>query len=38
MGGVSPGTHEGARIISIPSPMIASISGTSMAALAGRSF
>src|SRR6266516_6389794 len=38
IGGVSPGTDEGARMIQIPSPVIASASGTSMAALAGRSF
>jgi hypothetical protein len=37
IGGVSQGTDEGA-MMSIPSPMIASTSGTSMAALAGRSF
>src|SRR5258708_4224300 len=35
---MSPGTDEGAIAIRIPSPMIASASGTSMAALAGRSF
>src|SRR5260370_42709351 len=38
IGGMSPGTDEGAIAIRIPSPMIASASGTSMAALAGRSF
>ncbi|HEX9526109.1 MAG TPA: DUF899 family protein, partial [Streptosporangiaceae bacterium] len=31
-------TDEGARTIRIPSPAIASASGTSMAAMAGRSF
>ena len=35
---MSPGTDEGAMTIKIPSPTIASATGTSMAALAGRSF
>src|SRR6266511_1786795 len=38
IGGVSPGTDEGAITIRIPSPTIASASGTSMTAFAGRSF
>src|SRR5208283_313724 len=38
IGGMSPGTDEGAVTIRSPSPMIASASGTSMAAFAGRSF
>src|SRR5229473_386849 len=38
IGGVRPGTDEGAMMIRIPSPTIASASGTSMAAFAGRSF
>ena len=36
--GISPGTDEGAITIRIPRPTIASASGTSMAAFAGRSF
>jgi hypothetical protein len=38
IGGVSPGTAEGAMRIRTPSPTIASASGKSMAAFAGRSF
>src|SRR5258708_24723148 len=38
IGGVSPGTDAGTMTISIPSPTMASASGTSMAAFAGRSF
>ena len=38
IGGVSPGTEEGARRIAIPSPTIASASGKSMAVLGGRTF
>src|SRR5580704_4397433 len=38
IGGVSPGTEEGARMMQTPSPAIASASGTSRAALGGRSF
>src|SRR5258708_7448167 len=38
IGGVSSGTDEGAMTIRIPNPRIASATGTSMAALAGRSF
>src|SRR5258708_33287515 len=38
IGGVSPGTDEGAMTIRIPSPTIASASGTSMAPFVGRSF
>src|SRR6266545_2001265 len=36
--GVSPGTDAGARMIQIPSPRIATATGTSIAALAGSSF
>src|SRR5260370_1392091 len=38
IGGVSPGTDEGARTIQIPSPTIISASGVSMAAFTGSSF
>ena len=38
IGGVSPGTDEGAMTIRTPSPTIASASGTSIAAFAGSSF
>ena len=38
IGGVSPGIDEGAMMTKMPSPTIASASGTSMAAFAGRSF
>src|SRR4029077_1654740 len=38
IGGTSPGTDEGARTIQAPNAAIASASGTSTAALAGRSF
>jgi hypothetical protein len=38
IGGMSPGTDSGATAISAPKPMIASASGTSIAALGGRSF
>jgi ABC-2 type transport system ATP-binding protein len=38
IGGVSPGTSEGAMTITSPRPAIASASGTSMAALGGSSF
>src|SRR6266852_4007344 len=38
IGGVSPGTDEGAMTIRSPSPTMASATGTSMAAFAGRSF
>jgi hypothetical protein len=36
IGGKIPGTDEGATTIRIPSPTIASASGTSMAALGGQ--
>src|SRR5712691_9358074 len=38
IGGVSPGTSEGAVRARMPSPVIASASGTSTAAFAGRTF
>jgi hypothetical protein len=38
IGGVSPGTDEGASTMRMPSPTIASASGTSMAGFGGRTF